>query len=304
LVRSADVLVQNFRPATVAKLGIGYAAMREVNEGLVYASISGFGQPDVLPSPLAGLPAFAIVAEAVGGIMDQIGEAACPPHWSGVSLGDLYAGGIAVSGILMALLHRARTGYGQQVDISMTDCMISLNERAVFRYALTGVSPHRGTSPNWAPFGAFESEGGWLVIGVIGDPVWRHFCAAIGRPDLRDDPRLSTGPDRGRHLDDVIRPAIDKWLAGKSTQEAADLLNASGVPAAPIATAADVFASPHTRAREMLVDVAYEGFGTHKVTGSPIKLSADPNPTIAKVARLGEHTEAVLSGLDPQWSPS
>jgi CoA:oxalate CoA-transferase len=294
LARSADVVVQNFRPDTVERLGIGYAALREVNERLIYASISGFGHSDVMKSPFARWSAFAIVAEAVGGIMDQIGEPTCEPHWSGVSLGDLYAGGLALSGILMALIHRGRTGVGQHVDISMADCMISLNERSVFKYSVTGESPSRGTSPNWAPFGAFRASDGWLVIGVIGNAVWRNFCQALDRVDFLDDPRLKTGPDRGAHLEDLIRPAIDEWLGGKSTEEAAGLLNEHGVPAAPISTAEDVFKSPHTTAREMLVEVDYGGYGTHKVVGSPIKLSNDPIPRRAKVPMLGEHTDAVL----------
>jgi CoA:oxalate CoA-transferase len=297
LARTADVLVQNFRPDTVSKLGIGYEAMRAVNERLIYTSITGFGNSDDLKSPFARWPAFAIVAEAVGGIVDQIGEPTCEPHWSGVSLGDLYAGGLAVGGILMALIHRGRTGLGQHVDISMADCMISLNERAVFKYSVTGESPSRGTSPNWAPFGGFRASDGWLVIGVIGNAVWRNFCLAIGRDDFLNDPRLSTGPERGAHLDDVLKPAIDAWLEGRSVEDAARLLNERGVPAAPISTAEDVFKSPHTAAREMLVDVEYDGYGMHKVVGSPIKLSNDPMPRKAKVPSLGEHTESVLRSL-------
>jgi formyl-CoA transferase len=297
LVRSSDVVVQNFKPETLERLGIDYPTLHDVNEKLVYASISGFGQRDVLPSPYWRWPAFAVVAEAMGGIMDQIGDANCPPHWSAVSLGDLYAGGLAVSGILMALIHRGRTGVGQHVDVSMMDCMVSLNERALFKYALTGVSTGRGTSASWAPFGAFRGDDGWVAIGVIGNSVWQNFCAAIDRPEFLEDPSLSTGPERVGQLDAVIAPAIHEWLIGKTSEQAAELLNERGVPAAPVHTAKEVFESEHVRARHMIVDVDYEGYGRHQVVGSPIKLSADPNPDVGKIPRLGEHTDEVLRTL-------
>jgi formyl-CoA transferase len=295
LVAGADVLVQNFRPETLKRLRIDYASLAAVNERLVYTSISGFGQPDVLPSPYSSWPAFAIVAEAMGGIMDQIGDADCPPHSSGVSLGDLYAGGMAVSGALMALWQRTRTGRGQHVDISMVDCMMSLNERSIFRYALTGVVPWRGSPPSWAPFGAFHTSDGWVAIGVIGDAVWKKFCLAINAPELLTDERLANGADRGKHGDQLVTPAVDKWLAGRTAAEAAAILNERGVPAAPVNSAKDVVESAHTAARHMLLDVEYPNFGTHPVVSSPIKLSSDPVPPQGHIPALGEHTEAVLA---------
>jgi formyl-CoA transferase len=295
LVAGADVLVQNFRPETLTRLGINYASLASVNDRLVYTSISGFGQPDVLPSPYSLWPAFAIVAEAMGGIMDQIGDADCPPHSSAVSLGDLYAGGMAVNGALMALWQRARTGRGQHVDISMVDCMMSLNERSIFRYALTGVVPWRGSPPSWAPFGAFRTSDGWIAIGVIGDSVWKKFCLAINAPELLTDDRLATGADRGKHGDQLVTPAIEKWLTGRTSAEAATILNDRGVPAAPVCSAKDVVESPHTAARHMMLEVEYPNFGTYSVVSSPIKLSSDPVPPRGRIPTLGEHTDAVLA---------
>jgi len=295
LVAGADILVQNFRPETLTRLGIDYASLSAVNERLIYTSISGFGQPDVLPSPYSSWPAFAIVAEAMGGIMDQIGDADCPPHWSAVSLGDLYAGGMAVNGALMALWQRARTGRGQHVDISMVDCMMSLNERSIFRYALTGIVPWRGSPPSWAPFGAFRTGDGWIAIGVIGDAVWKKFCLAIEAPELLTDERLATGANRGKNGDALVTPAVEKWLTGRTSAEAAAILNQRGVPAAPVCSAKDVVESTHTAARHMLVEVEYPNFGAHSVVSSPIKLSADPVPPRGHIPALGEHTDAVLA---------
>lgn len=298
LTKRADVLVENFRPHTLDRLGLGYSRLRQLNERLIYATITGFGSGDVDPSPLINWPALAIVAEAMGGVMDRIGDDGCGPHWTGVSAGDLYAGALATSGILMALLHRDRTGVGQHVDISMVDAMASLNERAVMSYGVTGVAPRAGEEHHLAPFGPFRTRDGHVVIGVIGDALWRRFCAAIGRPDLADDPRLADGIRRADHLESVLRPAIDDWLADRDKEAAAQALAEAGVPAAPVYDAGEVAESAHIKARRMLVDVELPGYGAFPVVASPIKLSADPTPASARVALLGEHTASVLAELD------
>jgi len=297
LSRRADVLVDNFRPHTLDRLGVGYLELRELNSRLIYATITGFGSGDTDQSPFMHWPALAIVAEAMGGVMDRIGDKACGPHWTGVSAGDLYAGALATSGILMALLHRDRTGVGQHVDISMVDAMVSLNERAVMSYGVTGHAERAGEESHLAPFGPFRARDGHVVIGVIGDGLWRRFCVAISRPDLADDPRLADGVRRAAHLERVLRPAIDAWLAGRDKESAAQTLADAGVPAAPVYDAGEVAESAHVKARRMLVDVELSGFGAFPVVASPIKLSGDPSPETARAPRLGEHTESVLSEL-------
>lgn len=297
LVPRVDVLVENFKADTMDRLGLGYARLSEISPRLVYASITGFGHTDIYQSPYWRRPAFAIVAEAMGGVMDRIGDATCPPHWSGVSAGDLYAGGLALSGILMAICQRDRTGRGQHVDISMVDAMISLNERAVFSYSVANVVPVRGPEPDLTPFGAFRARDGYLVIGVIGSAVWSRFCQAIGRPELLEDERLASGLGRRRHLETIIAPAIERWLSDKTKSEATEILLAHDVPAAPIYDARDVVESPHVAARRMLVDVEYGAFGKFRVAGTPIKLGADAEPEPSAVPGLGEHTDAVLGEL-------
>jgi CoA:oxalate CoA-transferase len=298
LAKRADVLVDNFRPHTLDRLGVGYGRLRQLNERLIYATITGFGSGDVDPSPFVNWPALAIVAEAMGGVMDRIGDGECGPHWTGVSAGDLYAGALATSGILMALLHRDRTGLGQHVDISMVDAMASLNERAVMSYGVTGAAPRAGEEQHLAPFGPFRARDGHVVIGVIGDALWRRFCSAISRPDLVDDPRLADGIRRAEHLESVLRPAIDAWVAGRDKEAAAQALAEAGVPAAPVYHAGEVAESAHLKARRMLVDVELPGYGTFPVVASPIKLSADPTPAAARAPLLGEHTSSVLAELD------
>lgn len=302
LVARADVLVENLKPGSLARLGLGWERLRELNPRLVYATVTGFGHPDLLPSPLSGWPAFAIVAEAFGGVMDVIGDAGCRPHGSGVSAGDLVAGLDAMIGVLMALHQRERTGRGQRVDVAMADAMTSMNERSVFAYSATGEVPHRGLEGHLAPFGAFRARDGWVAIGVIGQPVWRRFCDAIGRPDLVDDPDLATGNARARHFDRLL-PAIEGWLSGRTKQEAAAELAAANVPAAPILDAREVSESAHVAARRMLVEFDYPGAGTFRSVASPIKLGEDLDPPARRPPLLGEHTDAVLrelAGLDDE----
>ncbi|MHB8499730.1 MAG: CaiB/BaiF CoA transferase family protein [Candidatus Acidiferrales bacterium] len=302
LCRRADVLVENFKPESMGRLGLSYEHLAAINPRLVYASISGFGHADLLPSPLSKWPAFAVVAEAVGGVMDRIGDVTCEPHWSGVSLGDLYAGLLAFGGVLAAVHHRLSTGCGQHVDVAMADGMASLNERAIFLYNLLGEVLPRGSESHLAPFGAFLAEDGYVAIGVIGNAVFKRFCAAIGRPDLAEDPRLSDGELRAKHVGSLIRPAIAAWLKGKTKSEAAELLVAYDVPAAPVLDAKEVAESPHMEARHMLVEFDWPGSGRQRVVGNPIKLGADLDPPVIRPPLLGEHTDDILlrlAGVEP-----
>jgi formyl-CoA transferase len=297
LAERADVLVENFKHDSMDRLGLGWERLRELNPRLVYASISGFGHTDLLPGPYAHWPAFAIVAEAMGGVMDRIGEPSCEPHWSGVSLGDIFASTLCVSGILMAIQHRAKTDSGQHVDISMHDGMVSLNERALYLHGSTGVSLGRGSEGYFAPFGSFQAADGWIAIGVVGNAIWRRFCAAIDRPDLAADERLAEGRGRAVHAHDIVRPAIAAWLATRTRQEATDALVAHDVPAGLVQTAAEVAADPQVAAREMLVEFEYPGAGRQRVAGNPIKLGADLGQPVRRPPLLGEHTEPVLREL-------
>jgi CoA:oxalate CoA-transferase len=297
LVRAADVLVENFKPGSMERLGFGWERLQELNPRLVYATVTGYGHPDLLPSPLSHWPAFAITAEAMGGMMDVIGDAGCEPHGSAVSAGDLVAGIEAALGIMFALHQRQRTARGQRVDVGMADAIAALNERSVFSYNLTGVVPTRGQERQIAPFGAFPTTDGHVAIGVIGPAVWRRFCQAIERLDLAEDPDLADGIGRAANLETKLRPAISAWLEGRTKMEAATILSEAGVPAAPVMNAREVSESPHFESRRMLAEFEYPGAGRVRVMGAPIKLGADLDAPVSRPPLLGEDTDAVLSEL-------
>jgi CoA:oxalate CoA-transferase len=297
LVARADVLVENLKPDSLARLGYPYDRLQALNPRLVYATVTGFGHPDLLESPLWRWPAFAVVAEAMGGLMAVIGDPDCRPHGSAVSAGDLVAGIHAALGVLIALHQRERTGEGQRVDIAMADSIAALAEQPIFTYGATGRAPGRGPSRNMAPFGAFPAADGHVAIGVIGPAVWRRLCEAIERPDLRDDPELATGQGRARHLAGRIAPALEAWLRDRPKAEAARHLAERQVPAAPVLDAREIAGEPHFRARQMVLELDYPGAGTFLAAGNPIKLGADPSPPVRRPPLLGEHTDAVLAEL-------
>ena len=297
LLKGADVLVENFKPGSLARLGYPPERIRELNRRLIYATVTGYGHDDLLPSPLSGWPAFAIVAEAMGGMMEVIGDSKCSPHGSGVSAGDLVGGLHLAIGILIALHQRESSGEGERVDVAMADAVAALAELPVFTYGATGRIIRRGPSQTLAPWGAFATVDGHVAIGVIGTPAWRNFCDAIGRQDLRDDPELATGAGRASHLTDRIAPAVEKWLEGRDKAGAAAYLAERGVPAAPVLDAREVIESPHFQARNMIVEFEYPGAGTFRVAGSPAKLGSEPIPPVRRPPLLGEHTDSILREL-------
>jgi CoA:oxalate CoA-transferase len=304
LLARADVLVENLKPESLERLGYPWPRLRALNPRLVYATVTGFGHRDLLESPLWGWPAFAVVAEAMGGWMSVIGDADCRPHASSISAGDLVAGIHAALGIMIALHQRAATGEGQRVDVAMADSIAALAELPVFTYGATGQVLRRGAGHrHTAPFGAFPAADGHVAIGVIGPAVWRRLCEAIERPDLRDDPELATGSGRARRLADRVAPALEAWLRDRPKAEAAAYLAGRGVPAAPVLDAREVTESPHFQARQMVLEFEYPGGGTFRATGNPIKLGADPSPPVRRPPLLGEHTDGVLAelaGLSPE----
>jgi len=294
LVESADVLVENFAPGVMDRFGFAYDEVRAYNPELIYCSLSGFGRS----GPYRTRRGLDLIAQAMSGLMSITGESSDrPPIKCGAPLSDITAGIIAAMGILAAYAHRLRTGEGQRVDIAMADSIAALAELPIFTYGATGHVTRREGSRNMAPFGAFPAADGHVAIGVIGDAVWRRFCEAIERPDLRDDPELATGRGRAAHLEDRVRPALEGWLRDRPKAEAAAYLAERQVPAAPVLDAREVTESPHFRARQMVLEFDYPGAGTFRASGNPIKLGADPSPPVRRPPLLGEHTDAVLRDL-------
>lgn len=296
LVKLADVVWENFRPGVMDRLGLGYGALREINPRLIYTSVSGFGHLDIYPGPYWERPAFDMVVQAMAGLMMLPGKDGDPPLWLGFPLSDLYPSMLAAYGTLLALMARERTGRGQHVDIAMYDASVSLNERAVSLAYITGEAPQRGADPYFAPYGPFQAQDGFVVIGLISEPMWPRFCQALKRPDLEADPRLRNGMDRFRHMESVLKPIIDQWLADKTAEEAAQILLESGVPAAPVQTAKDLLRCPQVHARRMLLEFDYYG-NRVAAAGNPVKLSASPEGPPSSPPRLGQHTEEILRTL-------
>jgi len=298
LVERADVVVENFGAGTMESFDCGYETLREHNESLVYAAIRGYGDPRTGASPRQGQPAFDLMAQALGGVMEITGQPDGPPTKVGPGVGDVFTAALNAVGILAAVHHREATGEGQFVDVGMYDAMVSLAERAIYQYTYTGAAPtRRGNShPTLFPYDAFEATDGWLVVAAFGDGHWRALCEAMDRPDLAGE---YPDAEARRANRGTLRAEIGAWVADRSTEEVLDALEGS-VPSAPVQDAADVAADEHVAAREMLHEVVQPGADEHvAVAGSPIKLSETPAEPGERAPLLDEHREEILGDRGP-----
>jgi CoA:oxalate CoA-transferase len=270
LVRRGDVLVENFRPGTLDRLGLGYDRLREVNPRLIYAAVSGFGHS----GPWAHKPAYDLIVQALGGLMSLTGFPGGPPTKAGTSVGDITGGLFALAGVASALYHRERTGAGMKVDVSMLDGQIAILESAVVRYANTGQAPGPlgNRHPSIAPFEAYATADGLLVIAAGNDALFARLCQALGRPELTADPRFATNRDRTRHAD-ALKTALEEVLTLHPAGHWASALEAAGVPCSPVQSVADAVEHPQVQARNMIVEA-----GGLRMAGNPIKLSAFADP--------------------------
>ncbi len=296
LVKASDVVVENLRPGATTKLGLGQEEMRRMNPRLVWAAISGFGQLEGYRGPYSDRPAFDIVAEAMSGIMNQVGFADKPPSWTIYGMADIYSGQVAAYGIMQALFMRERTGEGQLVDSAMFDNMLALNEAMVAHYSVAGQIPERGKPLNLWPRGAYETKDGYIALNVPDNIIWSRLCKAMGRDDLTDDARAASGTARSANVD-TLQPIIEGWLAKLTREQAVDALNAAGVPCGPIYTAEDVFNDPHVKARGMIMPIADPEFGTFGFARSTPHLSSAPDLPADPAPNLGQHTREILRDL-------
>jgi len=291
LARRADVVVENFRPGTAARLGLGYADLAAESPGVVYASISGYGQtgPD---SHRAGYDA---IAQARSGIMSVTGEAAGPPVRVGVSSADLVAGMWAVIGILAALRERDRSGSGQWVNISLLDGSVSWLTYVASGYFATGTRPPRYGSahPTIAPYQGFATKDGDLMLAVGNDAIWRRFAPVAGLADLLEDPRFTTNPLRVEHRDELL-PLVADAMAARTSVEWVEVLDAAGVPVGPIQTVDEVVTDPQVRARGMVGEVKHPTAGTVRTIGCPVRLTATP-PQVRTARRCWASTPTTCS---------
>ena len=296
LVKVSDVIVENFRPGLMEKSGLAYNILSEINPRLIYAAISGFGQLKGYEGPYKDRTAFDMVVQAMGGLMNNVGEENGPPNWLGIALGDIYSGVMAAYGITLALITRGKTGKGQFIDVSMYDNIISLNERALTFFSLTGGILSRGRDKLVYPIGPFKVKDGYIAMIIPIESIWQRLCKVLGREDLGKDERYNSGPKRAANIDD-LQPVIENWLKDKTKAEAEALLLKEGVPVGQVQNASDIFECPHAKARNMFVDINDPILGNIKMVNMPLKMSDVPQSKPKPAPLLGQHTEEVLSTL-------
>jgi len=294
LVRQADILVENYRPGAMKRLGLDYEALRQENARLIYAATSGFGQT----GPLSERGAYDMIIQAMGGIISITGEPGRPPVRVGTSIGDLAASLYTVVGILAALHHREESGQGQLVDIAMLDCQAALLENAVARYAVSGEvpGPLGSRHPAITPFQVFESRDGYFVLAIGNDTIWKKFCEVLGRPDLITDERFATNPARTENQPEVER-ILNDVFGEKTSEEWIGELDVAGIPCGPIQGVDQVVNHPQIRAREMMVEIDHPDAGPLLMPASPVKLSETPAKVEKPAPQLGQHTDEILRGI-------
>lgn len=296
LVERADVLIENFRPGVMARLGFSYEACRARNPRLIYCAISGFGQ--------SGNPAFVkkpgydLVIQGLGGIQSVTGEKNGPPFKSGAAIADIISGMLAFQGILLALLARVRTGAGQQVDISMLDGQVSFLTFLAGIYFATGRIPSRVGNQHQSivPYATFAAKDGYLNIAVGNEGLWEAFCEVLGTPELRHEPRFATNALRVTHRAE-LETIIDPMLQQRTVLEWVTALDKAGIPCGEVLSIGQVLEHPQVKAREMVVELNHPVAGPMKVTGVPVKLSETPGSVETPPPFLGQHTVSTLQDV-------
>ncbi|QWF82390.1 CaiB/BaiF CoA transferase family protein [Amycolatopsis sp. CA-230715] len=293
LVAGSDVLVENFRPGTLEKWGLGYAELAELNPRLIHVSITGFGQT----GRYRDRPGYDLVAQAMGGVMGLTGEPDGAPAKVGLPVADLNAGTWAIIAVLMALQARHTTGRGQYLDVSLLDSQLAWHVYAAGAHFYDTPRPKRMGSahPSIVPYQAYEASDGWIIIAVGSEKLWHRFCDVLGLT-IADDPRFRTNASRAAHRDQLNK-MIDAVLCRKPAAEWLDAFEAASIPASPIATIDEVYADPWAAERDQIVELPHAGVGTYRGTGFPIKASDTPAAPTSAPPLLGEHTAEVLAEL-------
>ena len=295
LVRKADVVCENFRSGTMEKLGLGYDDLAQINPGLIYASASGFGTT----GPYASRPAYDIVAQGMSGMMSITGFADSPPTTTGPGIGDNYTGTYMALGIAMALYNRGKTGKGYRLEVAMLDTLYSVLEHAVVTYTIAGQIPGRvgNCDPAAAPFDSFEAKDGMFVMAVSTDKHFRILCAAIGKPEMADDPRFISNKQRIAHYESDLRPLLLEYTMGKTIDEMEETLVNAGIPFGRVLNVAEATEHPQIQARNMIQEVDDPLLGKVRLVGIPIKVHGLSDSIERPAPRLGEHNTEVLRSL-------
>ncbi|MCE2464756.1 MAG: CoA transferase [Dehalococcoidia bacterium] len=297
MARTADVIVENYTPGVTARLGIDYDSVKAIKPGIIYCSISGFGQT----GPYREKPAYDQVMQGLGGIMSLTGEPDGSPVKMGIALTDIGAGMMGAYGILAALYHResSQGGEGQHIDVSMLDLQVAWLTYMGGYFFATGNNPQKvgAAHPTLVPYQAFMCQDSkYINIAVGSERLWQRFCAAMGRKDLQDDPNYAENGDRVRNRSKLV-PLLQEEFLKKPTAEWVTQLEAGGVPCGPINELSDVFTDPQVLERNMLLEVAHPTLGTIKQAGIPIKYSRTEGEIRLPPPLLGEHTRELLTEM-------
>jgi formyl-CoA transferase len=295
LVGKVDILLENFRPGTMEKLGLGWEELKKIKPSLIYGCISGFGHY----GPYSERAGYDIIGQAMGGLMSTTGWPDSGPTRSGTAIADVLGGLSATVGVLAAYVHMRETGVGQKVDVALVDSVVSSLEIIIQIYLSSGRLPTRIGNRYEAsyPYDSFRAKDGMLVIGAGNDKLFDLLAELMGQPELSKDERFKSNPDRViNHA--ALKPVIEAWLQDYSTEEAVELILAAGVPAGPINTIEQVTRDPHIAgAREMFVEIEHPVAGKMRITGNQIKMSETPVHFRSAAPLLGQHTREVLREL-------
>jgi crotonobetainyl-CoA:carnitine CoA-transferase CaiB-like acyl-CoA transferase len=291
LVESADVVIQNFRVGTMERLGLGYENLKNINPGIIYCSISGFGQT----GPYKDLPGYDHLIQAMGGLMSITGQPEDEPMKVGVAVADMAAGLYGVIGILSALQSRIKTGEGQEIDISLLDAQVSLLANVASNYLISGNIPKRygNQHPNIAPYQVFSTADGEMVLCVGSNTQFTKLCDLLSCSSLSQEGRFLNNSQRLQNRDELVS-ILGEFFIKKPTKEWLGLLQKEGIPCGPINDMPRLFQDPHVIEREMLLEMNHPTIGKFKYVGSPLKLSKNPVQYRKHPPLVGESTEEVL----------
>lgn len=290
LIADASVLVENFRPGTLKRYGLDYESLRESYPGLIYCSISGYGQT----GPYAERAGYDFVAQAESGIMAVTGEVEEGPMRVGAPVGDVSAGMFGAMAVLAALRYRDRTGKGQHIDISLLETTMTLLSNVSSNYLISGKESARygNAHPNIVPYQAFATSDGYIAVGCANDRLYQALCRLLERDDLATDPRFTTNPQRVVNRAELI-PQLQEAFLRRATSEWLPELRAAGIPCGPINQVSQAFNDPHIQARGLVWECEHPTAGTIKLVGSPMHFSETPTRLYKAPPLLGEHDELV-----------
>lgn len=292
LVANADVLVENFRAGVLARLGFSAERLLEINEKLVYCSISGFGHGE---SPYRDRPAFAPVVESMGGAVRFNPPDNEVPLTLGIAIGDMFPGVLSVAAIAMALMEREKTGRGRHIDMAMYDAVLSLNERAICFSSMLGVDTTPGNPALMStPSGIFRVKDGHICLSIVGEKIWARFCKVIGHEELLEDTRLSSGPARAEVFDEVLEPVMTPWLMARTRREAVDALMAGGVPCGEVMSPNEVVEDETAKLRDMISRVPAFSGAEVTVSANPIPMRPGEPRRLDPIPAPGEQTLEIM----------